>query len=57
MVKNGILKHQHVLVNKATDGMDNIAKNHMFALTAEYGIQLINNVFALKVHIGADLTV
>jgi len=42
-------------VNLVTDGMVNSAKNHTFVQTAEFGIQLTSNVFALNLHIGVDM--
>lgn len=55
MAKNGTVSQWTVLVNPVIDGMVNSVKNHIFAQTAEFGIQLINNVFVLNLRIGADM--
>lgn len=44
-------------MNPVIDGMVNSVKNHIFAQTAEFGIQLINNVFVLNLHIGVGMHV
>lgn len=54
MVKNGIQKQTHVLVNLAINGVVNSAKNPMHAHKAEYGVYHSNNVSVPKDHIGED---
>jgi hypothetical protein len=56
-VKNGMRRIWVVHVILAIDGMDNFVKNHSFVQMEEYGIQRINNVFALMDHIGVDMLV